>query len=56
MPTITIPDSVQIAYDDSGPVPNSDDYTTLVILHGSLFHNCRPCFIIYGEFKLTHIQ
>ncbi|KAG7087823.1 hypothetical protein E1B28_013762 [Marasmius oreades] len=36
--TYTLSDNIQIFFTDSGPPPDSDDYTTLVILHGSGFN------------------
>ncbi|KAF9002892.1 hypothetical protein BDQ17DRAFT_1242627 [Cyathus striatus] len=35
--TYTLDEGIQIFYTDSGPVPNSNDYTTLIIFHGSAF-------------------
>lgn len=35
--TVKLPDGVEIYYTDSG-APRSNDYTTLVILHGSGFN------------------
>jgi predicted alpha/beta-fold hydrolase len=35
---IKLPDGIEIFYNDSGPVPGSEDYTTLVTLHGSGFN------------------
>lgn len=40
-----LPDDIQLSYTDSGPVPGSNNYTTVIIMHGSAF-NCSkyPCF------------
>jgi pimeloyl-ACP methyl ester carboxylesterase len=35
---LKLPDGIEIFYNDSGPVPGSEDYTTLVTLHGSGFN------------------
>ncbi|KAF9254804.1 hypothetical protein L218DRAFT_831845, partial [Marasmius fiardii PR-910] len=35
--TYTLSNDIQIFFADSGPPPHSDDYTTLVVLHGSGF-------------------
>jgi acetyl esterase/lipase len=39
--TITLPDGIEIFYTDSG-APNSDDYATLIILHGSAYNGGEP--------------
>lgn len=40
MPTAPVDDNgIQLFYTDSGPVPGSTDYTTLVIFHGSAFNS-----------------
>ncbi|KDQ06989.1 hypothetical protein BOTBODRAFT_120698 [Botryobasidium botryosum FD-172 SS1] len=36
--TASLADGVTLAYTDTGPVPGSDNYTTLVVLHGSAFN------------------
>ncbi|KDQ08362.1 hypothetical protein BOTBODRAFT_118795 [Botryobasidium botryosum FD-172 SS1] len=36
--TASFTDGVTLAYTDTGPVPGSDNYTTLVVLHGSAFN------------------
>lgn len=38
--TANLPGEIQFAYLDSGPVPNSDDFTTLVVIHGLHFNAC----------------
>ncbi len=39
--TANLPGGDKIAYLDSGPVPNSNDFTTLIIIHGMHFNACR---------------
>jgi len=36
--TAQFPGSIELAYIDSGPVPGSSDYTTVVLIHGSAFN------------------
>ncbi|EEB93610.1 hypothetical protein MPER_07705, partial [Moniliophthora perniciosa FA553] len=36
--TYTLSDSIEIFFTDSGAPPNSTDYTTLLVLHGSAFN------------------
>ncbi|KAJ7594911.1 Alpha/Beta hydrolase protein [Mycena floridula] len=36
--TYTVSDGIEIFFTDSRPPPGSDDYTTLVILHGAVFN------------------
>ncbi|KAF9259298.1 alpha/beta-hydrolase [Marasmius fiardii PR-910] len=36
--TYTLSDNIQIFFTDSGPPPKSNDYTTLIVLHGSGFN------------------
>ncbi|KAK7440951.1 hypothetical protein VKT23_016728 [Stygiomarasmius scandens] len=36
--TFTLSDGIEIFFTDSGPPPNSADYTTMIILHGSAFN------------------
>ncbi|THV03997.1 hypothetical protein K435DRAFT_650132 [Dendrothele bispora CBS 962.96] len=36
--TYTLPNGINIFFTDSGAPPNSDDYTTVVVLHGSAFN------------------
>jgi pimeloyl-ACP methyl ester carboxylesterase len=35
-----ISDTVHLAYLDSGPVPNSNDFVTIIWIHGFLFNAC----------------
>ncbi|KAJ8507960.1 hypothetical protein ONZ45_g9717 [Pleurotus djamor] len=37
--SLSLPDGNNIFYTDSGPVPNSSDYTTIIIVHGSGFNS-----------------
>ncbi|KAJ7867001.1 hypothetical protein B0H14DRAFT_2504229 [Mycena olivaceomarginata] len=39
MPSLALNSGVVFAYTDSGAVPGSADYTTVVIIHGHTFHN-----------------
>lgn len=47
-----LPDGNKLAYLDSGPVPESNDFTTLVLLHGMHFNACElpaPPLLIFLE-------
>jgi pimeloyl-ACP methyl ester carboxylesterase len=35
--TVKLPDDTELLYNDSGPVTRSNDYTTVVVLHGAGF-------------------
>lgn len=56
MPTIQVDDSGrQLYYEDTGPPENSrDDYLTIVILHGLLFHGGKQYELSLGS--RTHTQ
>ncbi|KAG7100293.1 hypothetical protein E1B28_002066 [Marasmius oreades] len=47
--TYTLSENIKISFTDNGSPSNSDDYTTLVILHGSAFNG-------YGLEKLHHVS
>ncbi|KAF8161114.1 hypothetical protein B0H34DRAFT_653831 [Crassisporium funariophilum] len=36
--TAALPYGIEISYADSGPVPGSTDYTTVILIHGSAFN------------------
>ncbi|KAF5366909.1 hypothetical protein D9757_011377 [Collybiopsis confluens] len=36
--TYTLPDGIELSFTDSGAPPGSDDYTTIVVIHGSVFN------------------
>lgn len=42
--TFSLPEGSEYSYNDSGPVPGSTDYTTLVTIHGSGFNASKYCW------------
>ncbi|TFK39624.1 hypothetical protein BDQ12DRAFT_603738 [Crucibulum laeve] len=52
--TAKLPDGNELYFTDSGPVPNSNDYTTLLIFHGSSFHGCFCTRSLLHSFAAAH--
>jgi pimeloyl-ACP methyl ester carboxylesterase len=45
---LKLPDGINILYTDSG-APNTPDYTTIVVLHGTGFNGCAFCAIVVED-------
>lgn len=48
MPGISVDNYDTVLYfEDTGAPPGSTDYTTIVLIHGSIFHSGNYCFSLW---------
>jgi pimeloyl-ACP methyl ester carboxylesterase len=54
--SLSIPGGFSLSYTDNGPVSGSDDYTTLIILHGSAFNGRASSYAVLKKSLLIQIM